>query len=455
MAKSDPTLLPATKSDSNPTLLPVLHAHAAGIDIGSRTHAVCVGPDPDKDVREFETFTIDLQALADWLKERGVTTIAMESTGVYWIPLFELLSARGFEVILVDPRQTRRPGRPKTDRLDCQWIYRLHSCALLHAAFRPDDPICELRSYMRQATTLIRDSSRCIHHMQKAMELMNIKLTEVVTHVTGKTGFAIMRAILKGERDPHKLASFRDRRCKMSAETIAKALIGNWRPEHLFALKQAIQSWDFFQEQLRACEKHLEACLRRLPKKQPDRVVPPRARNRVPDHNAPHFDARELLAPILGCDLTAIEGIENSTALIITSEIGADVDKFPTEKHFGSWLGLAPKAKRSGRRRKDRITPGAHRIALALRMAAMTLHRSQTAIGAFLRRLKGRLGAPKAYTATAYKLARLIWKMLKHGTEYVVKGLAEYEARFRERSLHALKRKAQSLGYELVPVPTT
>jgi transposase len=438
---------------SNPTLLPALHAHAAGIDVHTRTHMVCVGPDPDNDIREFETFTADLNALGDWLQERGVTTVAMESTGVYWIPLFEILSARGFQVILVDPRQTRRPGRPKTDRHDCQWIYRLHTCGLLQPAFRPDDAICELRSYMRLAATLIGDASRCIQHMQKALELMNIKLTEVVSHINGKTGFAILRAIVAGERDPQRLVRFRDRRCKASKETFVKALTGNWRAEHLFALQQAIESWDFCQQQLRACEQRVEACLRRLPKKQPDRVPAPRARARTLGANDPHFEARDLLAPILGVDLTAIEGIDNATALVITSEIGTNVHAFPSAKHFGSWLGLAPKAKASGRRRKNRITPGAHRVAQALRMAAMTLHRSSTALGAFLRRLKGRLGAPKAMTATAYKLARLIWNMLRHGTDYVIKGLAEYEAKFRERTLRALERKAKNLGYQLMPVP--
>jgi transposase len=439
----------------NPTLLPVVNPHAAGIDIGARTHSVCVGPDPDKDVREFETFTADLNSLADWLHERGITTVAIESTGVYWIPTFEILTARGLQVILVDPRQTSRPGRPKTDRLDCQWIRRLHACGLLQAAFRPDEAIGAMRSYMRLASTLIGDCSRHIHHMQKALELMNVKLTEVVTHITGKTGFAILRAIVKGERDPRTLVRFRDVHGKASAETIAKALEGNWRPEHLFALEQAIQAWDFCHKQLRACHRQVQACLKRLPKKQPDRVVPPRPRTRTPAHNDPPFDARALLAPILGADLTAIEGIDNTTALIVTSELGTNVDDFPTEKHFGSWLGLAPKAKASGRRRKNRITPGAHRIAQALRMAAMTLHRSHSAIGAFLRRLKGRLGAPKAYTATAYKLARLIWRLLKHGTDYVVQGMAEYEAKYRERTIRAMQRKAKTLGYQLLPIPTT
>jgi transposase len=428
-------------SKSHPTLLPVLNPHAAGIDIGSRKHSVCIGPNPDTDVREFDTFTGDLNALADWLIEHGITTVAMESTGVYWIPVFEILTARRLQAILIDPRQTRRPGRPKTDRLDCQWIRRLHVCGLLQPAFRPDDCICELRSYMRLAGSLIRDNGRCIQHMQKALELMNVKLSAVVDDISGTTGFSILRAIVQGERDPQRLARFRDPRCKESKETIAKALQGNWRGEHLFALQQAMEAWDFYQKQLRACEGQIATCLQRLPKKQADKVLPPRRRPRKLRHNAPHFDARAMLAPILGIDLTAIEGIDDASALVITSEIGVHVNDFPTEKHFGSWLGLAPKAKASGMRRKNRITPGAHRISQVLRLAA------------FLRRIKGRLGAPKATTATAYKLARLVWRMLKHGTEYVVTGLADYEAKFRERTLRALQRKAKNLGYQLVCVP--
>ena len=442
-------------SKSHATPLPILNPHAAGIDVGSRQHLVCVGFNPDTDVRAFNTFTADLDILADWLIERGITTVALEATGVYWIPLFEILTARGLQVILIDPRQTRRPGRPKTDRLDCQWIRRLHACGLLQAAFRPDDSICELRSYMRQASTLIGDSSRSIQHMQKALELMNVKLTEVVDDISGKTGFTILRAILRGERDPKCLARFRDPRCKASKETISRALQGNWRAEHLFALQQAVESWDFCQKQLRACEGRIEACLRRMPQKQPDKMLPPRSRPRKLRHNAPHFDARGLLAPILGVDLTAIEGIDDAGALVITSELGLHVNDFATEKHFGSWLGLAPKAKSSGQRRKNRTAPGAHRIAQVLRMAASSLHKSQTALGAFLRRLKGRLGAPKATTATAYKLARLIWRMLKHGTDYVLKDMAEYEAKFRGKTIKALERKAKAFGYQLVQVPST
>jgi len=442
-------------SKANVTLMPVLNPHAAAIDIGSRKHLVCVGPNPDTDVREFDTFTDDLNALADWFIERSVTTVALESTGVYWVPAFEILSARGIKAIVIDSRQTHRAGRPKTDRLDCQWARRLHACGLLQAAFRPDDSICELRGYMRLAGTLIRDLGRCIQHMQKALELMNVKLTEVVDDITGKTGFSILRAILKGERDPQKLARFRNPRCKASEATIAKALHGNWRAEHLFALRQAVDTWDFFQKQLRACERQIEVFLQGMPKKQPDKVLPQRSRPRKLRHNAPHFDARGLLAPILGVDLTAIEGIDDSSALVITSEIGLHVNTFPTEKHFGSWLALAPKAKGSGKRRRDRITPGAQRIAQVLRMAGTSLHNSQTALGAFLRRLKGRIGAPKAITATAYKLARLIWRMLKHGTDYVIQGMAEYEAKFRERNLKALQRKAKHFGYQLVPHPTS
>ena len=433
-------------------LFTVQHAHAAGVDIGAGSHYVCVGDDPDKDIRVFATFTVDLIALADWLQERGVTTVAMESTGVYWIPLFELLDRRGLHVILVDPRQTRRAGRPKTDRLDCQWIRRLHAAGLLSAAFRPADVICEFRAYLRLRLILVSDAGRHIQHMQKALEQMNVKLHQVVDDTTGKTGLSIIRAIVRGEHRPAKLAQLRDPRCHHSEAEIAKALEGNWRPEHLFALKQALQAWDFCKRQLKDCDDKLQHCLEQLPKKRPaaDCVSKPY----YAAGNAPRFDIRPLLAQVAGVDLTAIEGIDSTVAMILVGEVGINVDDFPTEKHFGSWTGLAPKAKASGKKRRDRTGPGATRVAWALRLAAASLHRSQTALGGFLRRLKGRLGAPKAITATAYKLARLVYRLLKHGHDYVARGVKEYEAAFRERTVRALERKAKAFGFALLPMTT-
>jgi transposase len=430
----------------------VLNPHAAGIDIGAGQHFVCVGDDPDKDVRVFGTFTAHLQALADWLQQRGVTTVAMESTGVYWVPLFELLDRRGMHVILVDPRQTRRAGRPKTDRLDCQWIRRLHACGLLTAAFRPADVICEFRGYLRLRLTLVKDGARHIQHMEKALELMNVKLVQVVGDITGKTGLSILRAIVAGQRQPQQLAKYRDPRCKHTAAEIALALEGNWRPEHLFALQQAIEAWDFCQGQLHHCDVKLHACLKALPKKRAatDFPVKPYYRRHA---NAPAFDVRPLLAQMAGVDLTAIEGIDSTVAMVLLAEVGIDVSAFPTEKHFGSWLNVAPRAKASGKRRRDQVGPGASRAAWALRMAAQSLHRSQSALGGFFRRLKGRLGAAKAVTATAYKLARLVYRLLKYGHDYVARGLEEYEATFRERTIRALERKAKAFGFELIPLP--
>jgi transposase len=433
---------------------PIVHAQAAGIDIGAGGHWVCVGEDAEADVRSFGAFTADLKALADWLRERGVTHVAMEATGVYWIPLFELLEQRGLVVILVDPRQTRRAGRPKTDVLDCQWIRRLHACGLLTASFRPAEFICRFRSYLRRRLILVQDAGRYIQQMQKALDLMNIKLHQVVSDLTGKTGLLIVRSILGGERDPAKLARHRDRGCHADEATIARALEGSWRDEHLFALEQAVEAWDLCQKQIRDCDRKLHACLQQMPQKRPASEFPaePRQHGRRP--NEPAIELRPLLAAVAGVDLTAIEGIEATLAAVLLAEIGVDVSAWASEKHFGSWLGLAPRAKTSGKQKKRAtVGPGASRAAWALRMAAWTLHRSQTALGGFFRRLKGRLGSPKAITATAYKLARLVYRMLKHGTAYVMQGLAAYEAQFRERTVKHLTKKARALGYDLVPMP--
>jgi transposase len=437
-------------------LLPMQNPHAAGVDVGGSEHYVCVGADADNDVRRFGAFTADLHALADWLQERGVKSIALESTGIYWIPLFEFLERRGFHVILVDPRQTRRSGRPKTDVLDCQWIWRLHAAGILSASFRPADLICEFRGYLRRRLTLARDAGRYIQQMQKALNQMNVRLDLAVTDITGKTGISIIKAILQGQREPVKLAMLRDRRCANDEATIAKALEGNWRGEHLFALQQGFDAWEFCLKQMKQCDARLHACLRQMPKKQADgsQAIRPRLKGRKP--NDPTFEARGLLTEVTGVDLTAIEGIDASIALTLLAELGIDMSQFPTEKHFGSWLGLSPNAKKSGRYVDKRHTkPTASRAAWAFRLAARSLQRSQSALGAFFRRLKSRLGAPKAVTATAYKLARIVYRMLKYGTAYVAQGLAEYELQFRERMLRNLHRRAAAFGYMLVPTTQT
>ena len=435
--------------------LQVVNPHAAAVDIGATEHWVAVPPDRDtQPVRRFGTCTIDLEAIADWLLACDVTTVAMESTGVYWIPLFEVLEARGFQAILIDPRQAQRaPGRPTSDPRDCQWLQRLHAYGLLAAAFRPDEQVCVLRAYLRQRRMLITYASQHIQHMQKALEQMNLKLPEVVSDITGVTGMAIIKAILAGERDPVRLAQLRDRRCQHSEEQIAKALQGTWRAEHLFALRQAVELYEFYHRQLATCDTQIAAHLATFPDQSDGHPLPPKSRKSKRKAHAPRFEVRTPLSRMAGVDLTALEGIEEETALVILSEIGTDMSRWPSVKHFCSWLGLCPIHKVSGGKvLSRRVRPGANRVAVALRLAAGSLHHSQSALGAFFRRLRARLGAPKAITATAHKLARLVYSLLKHGTAYVQQGMEEYEAQYRERKMKAMARQAKAFGYTLVPL---
>lgn len=431
-----------------------VNLNAAGIDVGATGHYVAVpnGRDPEEgDVRAFGAFTADLHALADWLTRCGIETVAMESTSVYWIPLFELLSERGFDVRLVDPRQLKSvPGR-KTDVLDCQWIQQLHTFGLLAAAFRPDDQICVLRSYLRQRSMLVTYASHHIQHMQKALEQMNLKLAHVVSDITGVTGMAIIRAILDGQRDPQALATLRDRRCKTNEETIARALEGNWRQEHLFELRQALELVEFYQKQIAACDHEIEVQLARFEDKSGGQPLSAEPRQRKARRTEPGFDARQHLHRLTGVDLTRIDGIDAHTALKIVAEIGLDMTRWPTEKHFASWLSLSPGSKVSGGKKiSGRTKPSASRVAAALRLAASSLYHSKSALGAFYRRLRARLGAPKAITATAHKLARLIYRMLRFGTEYVDCGQDYYERRYQRRVVSNLVRRAQELGYKLI-----
>jgi transposase len=367
-----------------------------------------------------------------------------------------LLESRGLEVCLVDVRQMRRiPGRPKTDKHDAQWLQRLHTYGLLAAAFRPDEPVCVLRNYLRQRAMLVTYAAQHIQHMQKALTQMNVKLQHVVSDITGVTGLAIIRAIIAGERDPVTLAKLRDDRCSHSEAEIARALYGNWRAEHLFALKQAVALYDFYRKQMAACDRQIEAQLKHFEDKSGGQPLLPKARRRRRGENRPTFEVREALYRMAGVDLTVIEGIEEPTALTVLSEIGTDMSRWPTAKHFCSWLGLCPNHRISGGKVLSRRTkPCANRAATALRLAAQALHRSQSALGAFLRRLKARVGAPKAITATAHKLARLVYSMLKHGTAYVTQGVEEYERRYRDRVVRNLTRRACELGYTLVEVQT-
>jgi transposase len=433
-----------------------LNLNAAGIDVGADAHWVAVPRDRDEQpVQCFGAFTADLYAWAAWLQQCQIDTVVMESTGVYWIALFEVLEARGFDVKLVDPHAVRQvPGR-KTDVKDCQWLQELHTYGLLRGAFRPADEVCVLRSYLRQRSMLVAMASRTVQHMQKALEQMNLKLTEVVSDITGKTGMTILRAILAGERDPQRLATYRDKRCKHDHATIAKALTGHWRAEHLFTLQQAVDQYDFLAQQLRACDGQIEECLQTfVPDVEVDSPPSPPVRAwRSSRSNPLSFDVQTYLEAMTGVDLTQIDGIDSLTALKVMSEIGLDMTHWPTSKHFASWLGLCPGNKVSGGKRyRIRSKPSANRAATALRLAAQGVANSHSALGAYYRRMRARLGAPKAITATAHKLARLVYSMLRYGTAYVDVGQQAYEQKYRDRVLTNLQRKAKAFGYQLVHV---
>jgi transposase len=435
----------------------VVHPHAAGIDVHSDMHMVCVPADVDpQPVRTFGANTADLRAIADWLTQCRVTNVALESTGVYWIPLFELLESRGFDVALVEPGQLAHCGaRPKTDVLDAQWIQRLHAYGLLRGSFRPPDSVLALRGYWRLRQMQIRYAAYHVQHMQKALEQMNIKLTEVVSNITGLTGMTIIEAILRGERDPKVLAKLRHERCHQTEERIALALEGTWRPEHLFALEQAHALYRFHHQQITACDERIAAELTQLADraKGKSRAVKPRKRGRK--GNDVRFEAAGPLFRALGVDLTEVDGIDVATALVILAEIGADVSRFPTEKHFASWLGLSPPQHQSNGTRKRRGPPkGRNRVAIALRMAAQSVGRTETALGMFYRRIRSRIGGKGAIKATAHKLACLVYRMLRYGVEYVKQSMAEYEQMLLAKQVSALKRKALKLGFELTPRPS-
>ena len=439
---------------SLPAPLRHLNLDAAGIDIGADSHWVAVpeGRDPEgRTVRQFGAFTADLYALAAWLTQCRITTVALESTGVYWIALFEILDQRGFHVALVNPHHLKNVPARKTDVLDCQWIQQLHTFGLLRGSFRPDDAICVLRGYLRQRAMLVRYASHHIQHMQKALDQMNVKLHRVVRDITGVTGMGIIRALLDGQRDPVKLAHLRDPRCKNPIETIARALEGNWREEHLFALRQAVALFDTYQVQIAACDARTEAYLHTFASRteNPLPSCPRRTLTRSRKHLG--FDAQSHLYRITGVDLTRIDGIDTVSVLKIVSEIGIDMTRWPTVKHFTSWLTLCPGSKISGGKvLSSRTQPSANRAAAAFRMAAQGLHNSHSALGAFLRRKKAHLGSPKAITATAHKLARLVYTMLKHGAEYQDPGEDAYELRYRNRLLSNLRKRATAMGYSLV-----
>ncbi len=437
-----------------------VNPRAAGIDIGSRSHWVAVDESLDeRPVREFETYTAGLEAMAEWLLGCGVQTVAMESTGVYWVAAYEVLRDRGLEVYLVDAGATKQVAGRKSDITDCQWIQQLHSYGLLRPAFLPEAEIATLRSYMRQRDRWVADAGRAIQHMQQALELMNVKLTEVVADITGATGMAIIESILAGERDPGQLSAHRDPRCGHSREEIARALHGHWREEHLFALAQARDHYRYLGERIQACDQRIDAVLTKhgSARGTGGDAAPPTSSPRKKRDRAPHpfgFDAHAHCLRLAGVDLTAVDGVAVNTALTVLAEVGTDMSPWRSEKAFGSWLGLAPNPRRSGQRLlRSSTRPNAHRAANALRLAARGLSNSKSALGAFYRRLRARIGAPKAITATAYKLARILYRMLKTRRPYRDLGEAAYDQRFRDRRLRSVKRMARDLGFQLIPDP--
>ena len=432
--------------------LPIVNDSAAGIDIGSRFHVVAIPPDTaEETVRTFKSFTADLHRMANWLIESGITTVAMESTGVYWVPAYEILEERGLHVVLANARDAKNvPGR-KTDVNDAQWLQKLHACGLLKASFRPDRQIAALRSYLRQRERLLDYCAAHIQHMQKALNYMNLQLHHVVSDITGVTGMKIVRAIIKGERDAKKLAALRDARCKQSEETIAAALSGNYQPEHLFALEQAVMLYDFYQLRVHDCDDQISAVLAIL---NSDRQVPeaalPKPRHKTKQPNALSFDVRAALYRLVGTDLTQIHGIGPYLALRLVSEVGTDLSRWPTAKHFTSWLTLSPGNKISGgkvlsshsRKTNNRVT--AH-----LRLAATTVGRTNTALGAFYRRLAARIGKAKAVTATARKIAVLFYNAMRYGTVYADPGASYYDEQYRKRVIKGLHRRAAEFGFTL------
>jgi transposase len=429
---------------------------AAAIDIGSTMHMAAVNPDAsDMPVRAFGTFTQDLHDLADWFEACGVTSVAMESTGVYWIPAFEVLEARGFDVILVNARYAKNvPGR-KTDVSDAGWLRQLHSYGLLRGSFRPEAEIATLRAYLRQRERLVEYAAAHIQHMQKALMEMNLQLHHVVSDITGATGMRIIRAIVAGERDPDVLAAFRDIRCHSSIEVIKAALVGNDRAEHIFALTQSLDLYDFYQTKIEDCDRKLEAAVAALTVRA-DGDVPalPKARTKRKQVNAPSFDVRATLYGVLGTDLTQIHGLGPSLALKLIAECGTDLRAWKTAKHFTSWLCLAPGNKISGGKLlSSRTRRSSSRAAALLRLAATTIGRSDTALSAFYRRLSSRIGKQKAVTATARKIAVLFYNAIRFGMAYNDPGAAAYEERHRTRVLANLQRRAKTLGFELAPIP--
>jgi len=442
----------ARKSKKQP--LRIVHPRCAGIDIGSREHWVAVDPDSEEQpVRSFSSFSDDLYAMAHWLKSLDIEVVAMEATGVYWIPLYEVLDAEGFQVNLVNSRATRQVSGRKSDVLDCQWIWQLMTYGLLKGAFRPAGEVCALRAVVRQRDAKVKEQARCTQHMQKALTQMNIQLDSVVSNLTGKTGLSILRHIVAGERDPQKLATLRDRRLRATQETVARSLHGNWRQEHLFALSQALAHYDFLAEQIAECDQAISEALGCLPTLAEQTSVPVKLLRSPHRSVAQQTQLHQALNEVLGVDLTTVPTLGIDTVLVLAGEIGPDLSRFPSSQHFCSWLGLAPSTHISGGKHlsgpKRKVF---NRAGQALRQAAANARRSNTFIGASHRARLARMDTAKAIKATAHQLARLIYAMLTKGQDYVEQGMEAFEARSKDRQLRSLQRKARQFGLAIVEV---
>lgn len=452
MSKRKKPRKPATNFD----ILQQIQPNAAGIDIGAEEIYVCVPTGrAEERIRVFPTFTRDLHELSQWLVACGVQTVAMESTSIYWIPLFDILEESGIEVCLVNARHLKNVTGRKTDVSDCEWLYQLHSYGLLRGSFHPPDEIRALRALARHRQMLVQYRASHIQHMQKALELMNLKLTYVLSDISGVTGMKIIRTILAGEQNPSVLAQLRDPKCKRSEAEIAKALTGNYRREHLFALQQAVELYDMYGRKIEQVDFEMEAMYAQFepPDEQQTHTRPPDPKQQKRRKNQAHFDLSTALYRITGVDLVQIDGIDALTAQTILTEVGMDMSKWPTEKHFTSWLGLCPNNQITGgkvKRRRTRKTD--NRAANALRISAQSLACSNTALGAFYRRIRARHGAPKAIVATAHKLARIVYHMLKERVDYHDAGADYYDEQQRQRALKRLHKQASRFGLRLEPI---
>ncbi len=442
-----------TKKRKNSRVWEQINEHAAGVDAGAEFHWVAVPEEAGSpSVRKFSTNTRGLYELADWIADSGVTTVAVEATGVYCIPLLEVLEVRGIEVVLAKPSSLKSVNdRRKTDMLDCQWIQLLHTFGLLRGSYRPTAEVAVYRTYNRHRQTLIIQGSTAIEHMKKALTEMNIRIDQAVSDVTGKTGMSIIRAILAGERDPLALAKMRDERCAKSEAAIAEDLTGKYADHHLLTLRHAVASWDHLQELIAECNAALEKQAQTLTKKASGTEVPKPRRKEHVRKNVLTFAARELFFEVLGQDLTQIDGISTGTVSAFLAEVGTNVDAFKTEKNFCSWLKACPGSNTSGgknRSGKNRSTT--NRLWLALRIAAQTLSSSKSALGAFYRRKRAHLGPEKAINAAAHKLARMIYFTLKYQRSYVDPGPDHYLERYRDQVLKTMEKRARQMGYTLI-----